>query len=57
MHYLNRKETNIQHQRPRKKLQVPTNRIRQNKTGTETEQSPRETKQEKKWHGIREKQK
>ena len=55
MHYLNRKETNIRHQGPRKKLQVPLNRIRQYKTRKETERRLRERKQEKKRHGISEK--
>ena len=48
---------NIQNQGPRKKLQVTTNCIKPNKTRKETSRSLRETKQGKKRHGIREKQK
>ena len=48
MHDLNLKEKNIQQQGPCKKLQVPINRIRSNKTGKETARGPRETKRNEK---------
>ena len=51
----NQDKTNIRHQVPRKKLQVPTNRIRPNKRRKETARRPLETKQEKKQHGVRKK--
>ena len=55
LRYLNRNKTNIQYQGHRKKLQVPTSRIKQNKSRketasarnkirTETARRPRESK-------------